>query len=151
MAVRTALNTLSKSLDAAVKKALAKASQDAVRSAKATTKFKDGDGTDTRNIKLRENIIWDFGPGPNAAFVLAGAKHASYIERGTTAHAIPLRLGGKTLHFKWNGVEFFRKSVVVSGIKPGRFMEEAQIIGYQSLGQNLRMLTDEAIAKFNSK
>lgn len=95
----------------------------AERHAKATGSFKDQSG------KLRKSIRFRVPGNPLHAQVIASAKHAGYVERGTPAHDIFPKgsfSSGKRLSFVVNGSRVFARRVHHPGTKARGFMGAAQ-------------------------
>ena len=63
--------------------------------------------------------------------------HAKPIDKGSRAHFIPMKAGGKVLRFRIGGSVYYRREVFHPGNKPYTFLRRATIHGGQTFERRM--------------
>lgn len=140
--IKRALDELARELRDAADRAAFDASRAAVVTAKNAIRAQ----TRRRTGKLLAGTDSALAGRGRARF-FSRAAYASFIDSGTAPHVIAAR-NAQALRFTMNGQVMFRRSVQHPGTSPRPFIEAARAAGERSLGGILRILTNEAIQRF---
>ena len=106
--------------------------------ARQTDAFKDRSGDTRKTI-----VASTFSTGRGTGFKLAGKGATGFQNFGTRGHVVEAKKGGY-LRFVTNGTVFYRKLVVVSGIKATHFMEKAVREGALFVWRNLPIMISKS-------
>lgn len=105
---------------------------------KHTTKFKSRTGELLKSVRASR-------PSTFHRFVVAGAKHAGWVENGTRPHPIAAK-NGKFLRFQQNGSWRYARRVMHPGTKPAHFMKEVADKMRPLFAQAMKRMIDAAVA-----
>lgn len=132
--LRSKLAALSGALEYAATVATREAAKAASEKARASRLFVDRTGELRRSITARSGLVVRGGVG---SMVLAAAKHAVFVEKGTRAHFITPRPGGM-LRFQVHGHWVSARVVRHPGTLARPFMGYASVYGRTVLSSRLK-------------